>query len=74
VNKRIQELAEEHGFIHEFMTTGERSDALQKYKKFAELIVQECVGVIEHNDLIGAKTEYYTKKIKQHLGVDQSAK
>lgn len=66
MNERIQELAEQ--CHHRY------SQHNIDLEKFAELIVQECVGVIEHSDLIGAKTEYYTKKIKQHFGVDQSAK
>lgn len=42
MNDKIRKLAEEHGFIHEYMTIGERNDALTKYQEFAELIVRNC--------------------------------
>lgn len=71
MNERIEELAQDCWSTSEYDTS---LDPWFNHRKFAELIVQECVGVIEHSDLIGAKTEYYTKKIKQHFGVDQSAK
>ncbi len=51
MNERIRELAEEHGFIHEYMTIGERNDALTKYKEFAQLIAKECavLAMTEHH-------------------------
>lgn len=77
MNERIEELAEEHGFIHEFMTTGERNDALQKYKKFAELIVQECVDRIKNadmTDLEGSDPDdvlwLVERQVVKHFGVD----
>jgi hypothetical protein len=39
-------------------------------QKFAELIVRECIEIIDYNDLVGSSTEYYGKKFKQHFGVE----
>jgi hypothetical protein len=47
MNERIQKFAEMHGFVNEHMTPGEKSDALKKYEKFAELIVKECLAIIQ---------------------------
>ena len=46
MNKRIEELAKEHGFIHDHMSVGERHDALKKFQNTVELIVNECCDVI----------------------------
>jgi hypothetical protein len=47
MNKRIRELAEEHGLIHDHMSVGERNDALKKFEKIAMLIVNECYNRAE---------------------------
>lgn len=41
MNERIEQLAKEHGLIHDYMSVGERNDALKKFERFAELIVKE---------------------------------
>jgi len=64
MNERIRELAEEHGLIHEYMTIGERNDALIKYKEFAELIIRECAQKLEDDGMVEVAME-----IKQHFGV-----
>lgn len=46
MNERILELVEKHGFIHEHMTTGERNDALRKYKEFAELLYKDIITIV----------------------------
>jgi hypothetical protein len=51
MSKLIEQLAKEHHFVHEFMTVGQHSDALQKYKKFGELIVRECIQFIEEENV-----------------------
>ena len=38
MNERIRELAEQNGFIHEWMTTGEQNDKLKSLERFAELV------------------------------------
>jgi hypothetical protein len=60
MNERILELAEEHGFIHEHMSIGERNDALTKYQEFAELIVKECASKVTRNEALN---------ILEHFGV-----
>lgn len=42
MNIRIRELAEQNGFIHNWMPPGEQYELLQRYEKFAELIIKEC--------------------------------
>ena len=68
MNERIEKIAKEHGFIHEFMSPGEKNDALKKYEKFAELIVRECAKVAEEYDcnLSGNGGE-----ILEHFGVKE---
>jgi ribosomal protein S8 len=51
MNKRLVELVQEHGFIHEFMTVGERNDALTKIEAITKLIVRECSAIANfHSD------------------------
>lgn len=76
MNERIQELAEEHGFINEFMTIGERNDALQKYKKFSELLIQEtliqmAVQMAKYGDEQSNNPAWYRSEetVKKYFGV-----
>ena len=69
MNERIRELAEEHGFIHEYMTIGERNDTLTKYRKFAELIIRECIRLCDQVDLVGA--DECIDNIKEHFEVEE---
>jgi hypothetical protein len=48
MNERILKLAEMHGFVNEHMTPGEKSDALKKYEKFAQLMVRECIDIAKN--------------------------
>jgi hypothetical protein len=47
MNERIKQLAEQHGFIHNHMSVGERNDALKKFEKIAELMVIEFSDVVK---------------------------
>ena len=67
MNKRIKKLAEMHGFVNEHMTPGEKSDALKKYEKFAQLIVRECAQVAE--DVDGDSRA--RKCVLEHFGVGE---
>ena len=71
MNKRIQKFAEMHGFVNEHMTPGEKSDALKKYEKFAELIVEECGVALSPmlRDMVSRGQAY--NLIKQHFGVEE---
>lgn len=63
MNERIRELAEQNGFIHEWMTTGEQNDKLKSLERFAEMIVRECIEISQ----VGSITE---SKLKKHFGVE----
>jgi hypothetical protein len=72
MNKRIKELAEQNGFIHNWMPPGEQYELLQRYEKFAELIVRECIKAADewyqyHNEIQWDPGEH----IKQHFGVEE---
>jgi hypothetical protein len=73
MNKRIQELAEQHGFIHQFMSVSERNDALKKFEKVAELILKECANAIINdrrlNDVRSAANGC-VRTIREHFGVE----
>lgn len=68
MNKKIRELAKEHGFVHDFMTVGEYNDALQKFEKFAELIVRECAE-ISKTYAGGSMPLSIALAIREHFGV-----
>ena len=71
MNERIRELAEEHGFIHEYMTIGERNDALTKYREFAELIVRECIDTVSDCSIEYCTRPQIVSEIKEHFGVEE---
>ena len=77
MNAKILELAKQAGFImwnDESCNPGDVIDWSSRYDeefvKFAELIVNECAGVVEKNlfESIGWNT---SKKVKQHFGVEE---
>ena len=74
MNKRIQEIIEECGIVHEYQTVGERNDMLRRYEKLVELIVKECVAVcLSQRDpasLNYKPSEKYAEAVKQHFGVE----
>ena len=74
MNERIKQLAEDHGFIHDNMTIGEKSDALKKFEKTTELIVRECADIAKHhvmNISAYADAEFVEKQIQTHFGVEE---
>ena len=69
MNKRIEELAEQAGYEKDEFGVGHWD--MPQCKKFAELIVQECIQVLKdtgypnaHGNCVGVE------EIKQHFGVD----
>jgi hypothetical protein len=63
MNERIRELAEQ-------CTSYNNSDGwLFDKEKFAELIVQECVGVADHSNVNGKSI--IGQRIKEHFGVEE---
>lgn len=67
MNERIQELARQASV----QTFGHIRNAYFE-KKFAELIVRECVDVARQADIDGCNIGNYAwEKIKQHFGVEE---
>lgn len=56
MNERIRELAEQNGFIHNWMPPGEQHDKLNNLEKFAKLIIREysydCMDVTSNSEHI----------------------
>lgn len=74
MNDKIRKLAEEHGFIHEYMTIGERNDALTKYQEFAELIIRELADIAKlqvMNISTYADADFIEKQIIEHFGITE---
>ena len=65
MNERIRQLAEQAGFYYTDKT-GFITPAGCDPKKFAELIVQECMSNLYLHGYDDARTQ-----IKQHFGVDE---
>lgn len=70
MNKRIRELAEQAGFRY---IKDERIGWAGNYNaslpKFAELIIQECVGIARQNNNSG-EGGVIAQTIEQHFGVE----
>ena len=66
MNERIKELAEQ--------CWDKRLDGLHfDQEKFAELIVQECLDIVEGEDDLGSDTKSVRlamKRMKQHFGIE----
>ena len=73
MNKRIQKLFNEAGFHQPEM---ERLGIEDKFEKFAELIVRECIQVVDEMADPEDSNRYFwaiqnvSQKIKQHFGVE----
>ena len=75
MNERIKELIKEAGIIQP-----ERFDAVngsKQLEKFAELIVKECLGIVEPDVGMSCGDEWYAtlccaaQEIKLHFGVKE---
>jgi len=74
MNERIKELADEAGFMDSwFSESGD--DCERELKKFAELIVQECIDIIApYTVRMSRPGEEYLHpilEIKEHFGVEE---
>ena len=67
MNKRIKELAEQAGYLPDMFGIGHWD--MPECKKFAELIVQECIDVVE--DAGGIDKYHYTGAIGKHFGLEE---
>ena len=76
MNERIQELAKQIGYI--WHASGEPQIyefTPEKLEKFAQLIVAECIGVVDDaerggsNEIWDNAVKFIRKDIKEHFGV-----
>ena len=70
MNERIQELAEQAGW----MMSDEVEGFNTRLEKFAELIVRECADIAKHhvmNISTYADAEFVEKQIEIHFGVEE---
>ena len=67
MNQRIKKLAEQAGYLPDMFGIGHWD--MPECKKFAQLIVQECVGVADHSTVYG--TSIIGQRIKEHFGVEE---
>jgi hypothetical protein len=73
MNERIDELMIEAGARFEFLH-GVHYDDFQ-YKKFAELIVAECLGIVDDaerggsNDIWDNAVKFIRRDLQEHFGV-----
>ena len=68
MNERIKQLAEQAGFMEAwFSESGD--DCEREIKKFAELIVKECVEQIINRER--SDGEWYQDDIFKHFGVEE---
>jgi hypothetical protein len=74
MNERIKELAEQAGSTHK-QSLGVYQFYTDELEKFAELIVKECVGILEPKSrYMGEGPEVLKDKIRQikkHFGVEE---
>ena len=78
MNERIQELAKQIGYI--WHASGEPQIyefTAEKLEKFAQLIVAECISVVDDaerggsNEIWDNAVKFIRKDIKEHFGVEQ---
>ena len=75
MNERIFELAKQADLIQwDSLPSGARTPdhkSVVKARKFAELIVRECAGVVQNAVDHREPTSTYVDKIKEHFGVEE---
>ena len=69
MNERILELAVEAGYEKDMFGIGHWD--MPECKKFAELIVKKCAGIIESQDVDPAFKLRMSWAVKQYFGVEQ---
>jgi hypothetical protein len=71
MNERIRQLAEQAFFDESTSRPSTKMYTFSEHKmeKFAELIVQECVGVADHLNITGKSI--IGQRIKEHFGVEE---
>ena len=76
MNKRIEELLGQayDGAVPETWTTLSSEQLGRIYEKFAELIVRECLDILDDEDtgdVYGKSVRLAMTRIKQHFGVEE---
>jgi len=76
MNERIRELAEQAGISSNLDTDYYEKD-MNKWvdyfsEKFAELIIQECIGVADHSNVTGKSI--IGQRIKEHFEIERPKK
>ena len=74
MNKRIKELAEQAGFSFKYKTAPDELNpghTRQDLEKFAELIVRECIDIIDEEGSHEGGSIRSMKKIREHFGVEE---
>ena len=67
MNERIRELAEQAGWM-----MGDEVDGFTtRLEKFTELIVRECAGIIESQDVDPAFRHRMSWAMQEHFGVEE---
>ena len=69
MNERIKELAEQAGSTHK-QSLGVYQFYEFELEKFAELIVRECAGIIEMQDVDPTFKHRMSWAIRKHFGVE----
>jgi len=71
MNKRIKELAEQasHQSPDGYLVTIPYSNDF--VKKFAELIIKECINVISESREVRQTAYYYRNRLAEHFGVEK---
>ena len=71
MNEKIKELAEQSGFFpvpNETETDWEYRAENARYEKFAELIINECLDIVD-KEVLGMVGVNAMKKIEEHFGI-----
>ena len=69
MNERIKQLAEQAGYTKDMFGIGHWD--MPECKKFAELIVEKCAGIIESQDVDPSFKLRMSWAVKQYFGVEQ---
>ena len=75
MNQRIKELAEQAGLLPKeigpVVETPHMKKKQQDLEKFAELIVRECIDIIDEEGSHEGGSIRSMKKIREHFGVEE---
>jgi len=85
MNKRIQQLAEQAGLNYHNWITKESNvnngdfkyPRLEDYENFAELIVKECISIVDDaerggsNDVWDNAVKFIKRDLQEHFGVEE---